>query len=157
MAAIPPATAPPVSPPFPAFPLPRTNEADFNHVLEHVTNLLTVARRLKITATAGVTTADDLLYIDEDSLLGSVNASTTVMSKMKLKALKRWTEEQETLGKEIDIRGFTLNVCRKIQRELSKSSRSKRDEERQSGKARLSKFDGKAQHWDQCKGLWWRT
>ena len=53
---------PPVPPAFPAFPLPRTQEADFEHALHYVTNMLTAAQRNRITGVAGVTTADDLLY-----------------------------------------------------------------------------------------------
>ena len=99
MTGIPPVPAPVPAPlPFPAFPLPRTNETDFDHVLEHVINLTTVAQRARIMMTADVTTAEDLLYIDKESLLEAVTANTTIMSKMKLKALKRWAEEQETLG-----------------------------------------------------------
>ena len=64
---------PPIPPEFPAFSLPITKEADFEHSLHYVTNLLTPAQRNRITGVAGVTTADDLLYIDEESLLTSVS------------------------------------------------------------------------------------
>ena len=115
--AISPAPALPAPPPFPAFPLTRNNETDFDHVLEHVTDLVSVAQRARITGTAGVRTEEDLLYIDKELLLDSVTAATMVMSKMKLKALKRWVEEQETLGMTIDITSFTIDVYRKIQHE----------------------------------------
>ena len=88
MAAVPSPYASPAPPVFTAFPLPRKNEDDFNHILEHVISLMTVAQRLRITATVVVTTAGDFFYFDEESLLGSVTVSTTVMSKIKLTALK---------------------------------------------------------------------
>ena len=81
MAEVPPAPAPahvPAPLPFPAFPLPRTNETDFDHVLEHVKNLTTIAQRARIMMMAGVTTAEDLLYIDKESLLEAVTTSTTI-------------------------------------------------------------------------------
>ena len=70
---------------------------------------------------------------------------------MRLKAMKRWAEEQETLGKEINIRNFTPEVCKKIQRELSKPPDKRKDQERTSSKEKLAKFSGKAQHWEQSK------
>ena len=144
MVAIPPVPVPvpvPVPLAFQAFQLPKTNKADFNHVLEHVTILGTPSQRLRIRATSGAMTDNNLLYIDKELLLKTVTATTAVMSKIKLKALKRWTKEQETLGNKIDIHKFTLNVYRKIQQELSKSGGKKGNEERQSSNARLSKFD----------------
>ena len=111
MAAVP---LPPVPQAFPAFPLPRTNEDDFEHALQYVTNLVTPAQRTRVTEIAGVTTADDLLYIDEESLLTTVSSSMTIISKMRLKAMKRWAKEQDTLGNEINICNFTPEVFRKI-------------------------------------------
>ena len=62
-AAPPPVLAPP--PPaallFPAFPLPQTKETDFNHALENIIMLVTSQQRKRITTTAGVATAEDLL------------------------------------------------------------------------------------------------
>ena len=65
--------------------------------------------------------------------------------------MKRWAEEQETLGNEINIRNFTPKVYKKIQRELSKPPNKRKGQERTSSKDRLAKFSGKAQHWEQSK------
>ena len=54
-------TAPALPVAFPAFPIPATDETDFEHVIEHVINLSTPQQRLRITIIAGVTTAEDLL------------------------------------------------------------------------------------------------
>ena len=93
MVAIPPVPVPvPVPLAFQACQLPKTNKADFNHVLEHVTILGTPSQRLRIRATSGAMTDNNLLYIDKELLLKTVTATTTVMSEIKLKALKRWTK-----------------------------------------------------------------
>ena len=76
MAAVP---LPPVPLAFPAFPLLRTKEADFEHAIQYVMDLLTPAQKNRITGIVGVTTADDLLYIDEESLLTTVVTTTTVI------------------------------------------------------------------------------
>ena len=74
------------------------------------------------------------------------------MARMKLKALKRWTERQETLGISITVQGFTMDECRKIKRNLSRVVEgSTCAESRHDSKEKLEKFSGKGQHWEKCK------
>ena len=73
---------------------------------------------------------------------------------MKLTALKRWAEEQETLGNGVNIQSFTFDVCKKWQRELSRTKdlRVRSNKRMDNGsKERLENFIGRAQHWERSK------
>ena len=75
-------------------PYPGNSAGSFTHCLEHVVTLTTLNMRNTIVNTAGVGTIDDLLLIDEESLIGLCTTQTTMMTKMKLKTLKRWVEKE---------------------------------------------------------------
>ena len=139
----------PGAPPGPGGPFPGNSAGDLLHILEHIVGLSTIAQRERITLTASVTTAEDILLLDEASLLGTLTTATSVMARMKLKALKRWTERQETLGISVNVQGFTTDECRKIQRNISRVVEgSTRVESRHDSKEKLEKLSDKGQHWE---------
>ena len=70
-------------------PFPADLVGQFDHSLENVIILTTVNMRNIILIGTGVTTIHDLLLIDKESLVNACKEATTVMSKMKLKTLKR--------------------------------------------------------------------
>ena len=125
-------------PPFPGDPI-----QDFAHSLEHVILLTTPQMRNAITATAGITRVEDLLLLDEESLTNSCTAATSAMSKMRLKTLKRWTERQADIDEAmLDIQDFTPDVCRKLQRELARTKKTKEEETSVPGsKEKLASFN----------------
>ena len=84
---------------------------DFVHSLEHVILLTTPQMRNVITSMAGVATVKDLLLIDEGSLIDLCTTAISVMSKMRLKTLKRWTEREADIDETVlNIQDFTPDV-----------------------------------------------
>ena len=137
-------------PPFPGDPI-----LDFAHSLEHVILLTTPQMRNTITVNAGITTVDDLLLLDEESLINTCTAATSAMSKMRLKTLKRWTERQADVDEgALNIQDFTPEICRELQRELARTKKTKDDETSSQGtKEKLTSFNGKAESWGKSKRL----
>jgi hypothetical protein len=80
---------PPIIPPIPVHPTDA-----FAQVLEHIIGLDTQTKRDRVIVCGGVTTVDDLLLIDMDSLLDYLTNATSAMAKTRLKTLKMWAEEQ---------------------------------------------------------------
>jgi hypothetical protein len=113
---------PPIIPP-----LPNDPEAAFNHVLEHIIGLDTVAKRERVIVNGGVRTINNILYIKIDSLIECLTNNTSVLSKTKLKNLKLWAETEDDIGNGIDLNRFTVEVCRERQKVIAKSSRSTTD------------------------------
>ena len=130
-------------------PFPGNPTDDFLHVLEHVILLGTNAMRNAITIGAGVMEVNDLLLVDEESLIDSCSATTTVMSKMRLKTLKRWTEKESDLDEgALDVQNFTPDICRSLQKELARTKKSKGEEATASSgsKDKVPQFSGKTEH-----------
>ena len=69
-------------------PFPGDQILNFTHSLEHIILLTTPQMRNAITVAAGIQTVEDLLLLDEYSLVNLCTAATSAMSKMRLKILK---------------------------------------------------------------------
>jgi hypothetical protein len=86
------------------------NRGQFNHIVSE-----------------GLEVAEDLIRLDEDSLLGIFPAAGALaikaMARMKLKTLRAWTINQSNLledpSEDIEILYFTEDVCDKLQRKLA--------------------------------------
>ena len=85
---------PPPPPPIiaPGGLFPGTDQENFEHVLQHVTGLTTVAQGDRILVNAGTRTVCDLLLLDEESLTSVLTNNTNQMVRMRLKALKQGLE-----------------------------------------------------------------
>jgi hypothetical protein len=118
--AIPPVA--PLPPNLPAIipPLPGNPQGDFEHVLEFIIGLNTQAKRDHILQNAGCTVVDDLLYVETDSLLSCLEADTPIISKTRLKTLKKWTEDTFDIYQSVDIADFTLDICKENQHAMEK-------------------------------------
>ena len=57
-------------------PFPGDPVGDFQHILEHIVGLTTSNQRDRVTINAGVQTVDDLLFIDQESLLSVLPTNT---------------------------------------------------------------------------------
>ena len=85
--------------------------------------LTTVGMRNAIITGAGVNTIEDLLLIYEDSLINACTNNTTVMAKIKLITLKRWTEREADIDETtLDI-NFTSDIYRELQREIARTKK----------------------------------
>ena len=76
-------------PPFPLIPPVPVHPTDaFAHVLEHIIGLDTQTKGDRDLVRGGVTTVDDLLLVDMDSLRDCLTDATSVMAKTRLKTPK---------------------------------------------------------------------
>ena len=77
------------------------------------------------------------------------------MAKMKLKTLKIWTEREADIDETtLDLQNFTVDICRGLRREISRTKKTKNDEATASGnKEKLVSFNGKAEMWEKSKRL----
>jgi hypothetical protein len=115
----------PLPPNLPAIipPLPGNPRGDFEHVLEFIIGLETQPKRDKILLNAGCTVVEDLLYVESESLLSCLELDTPIISKTRLKTLKKWAEDTFDVFGMVDIAGFTLDVCKENQRTMARSSK----------------------------------
>jgi hypothetical protein len=113
---------PPVDVPL-APPMPPDPVAAFDHVLCYIIGLDTQRKRDAVTGTVGggVTTIDDLLLVDIESLISCLTEDTSLMVRTRLKALKIWAEEQYEINNSINLNEFTNEVCRTIQMRIAKT------------------------------------
>ena len=71
----------------------------------------------------GVSTAEDVAMLDSDTLMSIPADNMQAMTKMRLKTLKHWVDAafDQVIGQPtgtLDIRQFTVEVCRDLQRKL---------------------------------------
>jgi hypothetical protein len=122
-----PIVPPPVAPLVPAPiqqqavipPIPLDPVGAFAHVLEHVIGLDTQAKRDSVTITAGCQTADDLMYVQTESLINCLDPATSIIAKTRLKTMKKWVEDSFDINGSVDISSFTADVCRVNQRAIA--------------------------------------
>ena len=73
----------------------------------------------------GVSTAEDVAMLNSDTLMSIPPDGMPAMTKMRLKTLKQWVDAEfdQVIGQPtgtLDIRKFTVEVCRDLQRKLSR-------------------------------------
>ena len=138
-------------PPFPLIPPVPVHPTDaFAHVLEHIIGLDTQTKRDRVLVPGGVTTVDDLLLVDMDSLLDCLTDATSVMAKTRLKTLKMWAEEQFDINQQINIQEFTEVTCREKQMKVAKApikTKTGISDGGSAGKEKLQTFNGKIENW----------
>jgi hypothetical protein len=108
-------------------------EEEFEYVVTQIVRL--TQNQFEHLVTEGITVIEDLILLDEDSLIGvfpaTGNLSITAMSKMRLKTLRAWTINQLILLTDpqdnIDALGFTAEVCEKLQCKFALSDKSVKD------------------------------
>jgi hypothetical protein len=124
-------------------PIPADDFAAFEHVLEHVIGLDTQAKRDRVLINIGVQNAYQLLLMDMDGLIEGLTVNTSGLSKMRLKAMRKWAEEEQDTFGEVDIRRFTLPVCEIQQRIIARTGRALGQTERSTtSKEKLNTFNG---------------
>ena len=90
-------------------------KAEFTACLEHVVMMTPV--QIQRLITNGVTTAEDVAMLDNETLMSIPLAATPAMITMRLKTLKQWVDTafDEAVGLPagmLDIRRFTTVICR---------------------------------------------
>jgi hypothetical protein len=93
--------------------MPDDQPGAFLYVLEHIIGLDTPAKRDRVTVNAGITTAEDLLYVEMDSMIECSTNNTTIIAKTRLKTLKKWAEDEYDIEGNVDVRKFTKIFVRK--------------------------------------------
>jgi hypothetical protein len=133
--------------------VPVDPEDAFLHILEHFIGLDTVAKRERVTVTAGVRTIDDIMYVKIDRLIGILTANTSVITATRLKTLKQWAEDEYDLEGFNDVGRFTTEVCRERQRTIAQTTKTggTTGERSADTKATLPNFNGKRENWLKSK------
>ena len=106
-----------------------------------------------------ISTAEDVAMIDLDTLMEIPNDATPAMTKMHLKTLKQWidTAFDEIVGLPTgtwDIRTFTDEACRDLQRKLSRkggASVTWKSTVQADIKDEIVTFNGKISTWKRAK------
>jgi hypothetical protein len=134
-------------------PIPEDQPGALLHVLEHIIGLDTPAKRDRVTINAGVTSAEDLLYVELESLIDCLTATTSILAKTRLKTVKRWVEDEFDIEGNIDIRKFTEDICKERQRIIARSVKTTAQQVDKStvSKEKLSTFNGKRENWLKAK------
>jgi hypothetical protein len=70
-------------------PIPLDDIGAFAHLLEYIIGLDTQPKRDKVLITAGCMTAENLLYVETDNLLGCLEADTPIIAKTRLKTFEK--------------------------------------------------------------------
>jgi hypothetical protein len=122
-------------------------------VLEFIIGLDTQPKRDKILLNAGCTVVEDLLYVESESLLSCLELDTPILSKTRLKTLKKWAEDTFDVFGTVDIAGFTLDVCKVNQRTMARSSKPSTSTTTDKAviKDKLRNFNGNRDSWPKGK------
>jgi hypothetical protein len=107
----------------------------------------------------GISTAEDMAMLDNDTLMAIMPDATSAMTKMRLKTLKSWIDKEfdTVVGQPsgtLDIRRFNLEVCRELQRKLSRkgsSTVSFKSSTQTDVKDGIGTFNGKISNWKRSK------
>jgi hypothetical protein len=102
----------PVNPPVVIPPIPVDPQGAFVYVLEHVIGLDTQAKRDCVTHVAGCIIAEDLMRVETDSLINCLDPTTSIISKTRLKTMKKWVEDTHDIHGVVDIALFNAGICR---------------------------------------------
>ena len=138
----------------PPIPPDATASDAFLHVLQYIIGLNTPAKRDHVTRNGGVTTIDDLLMVDMESLLDCLSDNTSIMAKTCLKTFKMWAKESYDINHAVNIRDFTMDVCRTNQMKIAKTTsktKSSGTDGVSSSKEKLRSFNGKRENWTNSK------
>jgi hypothetical protein len=99
--------------------IPADPQGAFLHVLEHIIGLNTQAKWDCVTITDGCLTADDLMYVETDSLIACLDQATSIIAKTRLKTMKKWVEDAYDVDRSVDISQFIANVYRETQHAIN--------------------------------------
>ena len=136
-------------------PIPVDPAGAFLWTLTHIIGFDTQAKRERVTNQGGVTTIMDLLMVDMSQLLECLTATTSVMAKTKLQALKTWAEEQYDTNEEVFVQDFTADICREYQfkfaRTKSRTQTKSDTTTTTTSKDKLRTFNGKPENWLNAK------
>jgi hypothetical protein len=88
-----------------------------------------------------------------DSLRQCLEVDTPIISKTRLKTLKKWAEDTYDIEGDVDIANFTLQVCKENQRAMARSSKPSisTTAEKAAGKDKLRNFNGSRDLWPKGK------
>jgi hypothetical protein len=90
-------------------------DAALEHVMEHVIGLDMQVKLDRILINVGVHNANELLLKDTNGLTDGLTANTSELCKMRIKAMRRWAEEQQDTFSKVDIADFTTAICKEPQ------------------------------------------
>ena len=107
----------------------------------------------------GVSTAEDVAMLDNETLMSIPLAATPAMITMRLKTLKQWVDTafDEAVGLPtgtLDIRRFNTNVCRELQRKISRKGGAAvtfKSSVQADVKDGIGTFNGKISNWKRAK------
>jgi hypothetical protein len=72
--------------------------------------------------------------------------------KTKLKTLKHWAEDTYDVLGTIDVRDFTADICRDLQRTLARSTKTSVEQsDKTAAREKLATFNGKRENWLNAK------
>ena len=107
----------------------------------------------------GISTAEDMAMLDNETLMAVMPDATSAMIKMRLKTLKSWIDREfdTVVGQPsgtLDIRRFNTEVCRELQRKLSRKGSatvSFKSSTQTDVKDGIGTFNGKINTWKRAK------
>jgi hypothetical protein len=133
-------------------PIPADPQGAFLHVLEHIVGMDTQVKRDSVTVTAGCVKADDLMYVETESLINCLDPATSIIAKTHLKTLKNWVEDSFDIHGIVDVAMFMADVCRESQRAIARTLKpSTTQAETSVTKEKLSVWNGRRETWQKSK------
>jgi hypothetical protein len=90
-----------------------------------------------------------LYYVELESILLCLDADTPIISKTRLKTLKKWTEDTYDVYGTVVTADFTLNICKENQRAMARSTKPSvsTTAEKGASKDKLCNFNGNRDLW----------
>lgn len=122
--------------------------------LEYRIGLVTKGQIRSITRVAGVKRIEQLRFMTEEVLIESLDPSVTGMARLRLMALRRFSQEQWNNFNRIDLDRFTRTKMDSILEDLAKGKRNNDSKPRPSSMVKdsdLKRFSGKPEHWQEAK------
>ena len=128
----------------------------FKTVLRDIVGITNEQQINRLSTHGGIEMAEDMAYIDSDSLMDifTANNQPTAMVKMRLRAFKTWVDTRIDNFGTIDVNEFNHDECKKVQRSLARRTHNTPNNESKqpdSSTTKLSKFDGKTENWEDNK------
>lgn len=139
----------------PPMPIPSLNPgAAFRWILQHRIGLVGKEQIYSITHIAGIKRIHHLRFMTEEVLVESLASSVTGMARLRLMALRRFSQDQWKNFGVIDIEQFTRPKMDELLGELAKGKRPADTKPRSTSAAKdsdLKRFSGKPEHWQEAK------
>lgn len=140
----------------PMMPSPEVNPgAAFRWILEYRVGLTTKNQIRSVTRVAGVKRVEQLRFMTEEVLVETLDPSTTGISRLRLMALRRFSQDQWNNFGRVDLNQFNRKKMDEILEELAKGTKRDRDSKPRSSSgpkdSDLKRFSGKPEHWQEAK------